>query len=237
MFWLFYFLVSIGVVSLLFCMFLVGPLYVLEKFFPRLSGSSERAVQVGVRVLLNLQPWYRADVQIRLPEKNGGLLLVSNHRSHLDAFILLSRVPGIRILAKKSLFAIPVLSWMMRATRQIGVERGRLEAWAQAMETVRRQLLLGETVHIFPEMTRCAPGYHGLQHFTLAPFLVAVQEDVPVVPVVFRNTDAAWPKGLARLRFRRPVEARTLAPIRGGRFATAEDLKNEVFRQLSEAMA
>ncbi len=234
--WLFYFLLSIGVVSFFFYSLLVVPLHLLARIWPALNFAPDWAVQKGIRFLMLIQPWFSGRIELDIPRSQGGLLVVSNHRSHLDAFILLSRVPGIRFLAKKSLFEVPGLSLMMRATRQIGVERGQLDAWVKAMETVRRRLLAGETVHVFPEMTRCAPGFEGLQHFALGPFLVAIQEDVTVVPVVFKNTDQVWPKGESGLRFRTPVLAKNLAPIRARQFATAGELQSEVRRQMEEAL-
>lgn len=237
MFWLFYFLLTIGLVAFVFCTLVVFPLYLLASVWPPLAKAADWTVQKGVRLLMSLQPWLKSDIDFDMPHTGGGgILIVSNHRSHLDAFILLSRIPGVRFLAKKSLFALPVLSLMMMATRQIGVERGRLDAWVKAMETVRRRLLAGETVNVFPEMTRCAPGFEGLQHFTLGPFLVAIQENITVVPVVFENTDQAWPKGKARLFFRAPVRAKALTPIRAGEFATAAELQTEVRRRMTEAM-
>jgi len=129
------------------------------------------------------------------------------------------------------------LGLMMRASKQIRVERGRLDAWVKAMEDVRIKHGQGERVHIFPEMTRCPPGHKGLLPFTLGPFAAAIQEDVVVIPLVFRDTDLAWPKGEAGLRFRQPIVARTLKLVRAKDFASAEDLRTAVYQQIENALA
>lgn len=239
MLWLFYFIASIGLIGIFAVGMVYFPVLWLTRLFPRLKGLEDRCLRGGVQVLMRAQPWYKSTLIVDLPqpEKERGLLVVSNHRSHLDVFILLTKIPGVRVLAKSSLFKIPFLGAMMRSTRQIGVERGRLDAWTRAMEQVRLRLKAGETVHIFPEMTRCPAGFPSVQPFVAAPFFVAMQEDVTILPLVFKNTDRAWPKDGAGIYFREPVEVRTLAPVRARDFANAESLRTEVHRRIEEALA
>jgi 1-acyl-sn-glycerol-3-phosphate acyltransferase len=236
--WLLFFLITIAVIGFAFCAFLFFPLLALAKIFPRwLKRAPDRVIYVGIYFLMWVQPWFKSEVAIQLPEVNsGGVLLVSNHRSHLDVFILLSRIQGIRILAKSTLFKIPFLALMMRATRQIRIERGRFDAWVKAMDEVKARLREGERVHVFPEMTRCTPNFQGLQSFTAGPFLAALQEDATVIPLVIKNTDRVWPKGQAGLNFRKPVEVRTLSPLRARDFSSADLLKGEVTRQIEQAL-
>ncbi|NJL24873.1 MAG: 1-acyl-sn-glycerol-3-phosphate acyltransferase [Calothrix sp. SM1_5_4] len=187
---------------------------------------------------MRVQPWLRAEVDLAVPREGGrGVLVVSNHRSHLDAFILLSRIPGVRILAKSALFRIPFLALMMRSTRQIRVERGRLDAWGLAMTEVGRRLNAGEVVHVFPELTRCEPGFSGTRPFVAGPFLAAIQNDALVVPVVFKGTDRAWPKGVFGVGYAEPVVAKSLPPLRARDFANAEALKRDVQRRIEQALA
>ncbi len=234
--WLIFFLISIAGIGGI-CLMFYFPVYWLTKPFSRWNGAHDRVLRIGVGVLMRAQPWFAGEVQIELPETQGrGILLISNHRSHLDVFILLSRISGIRILAKKSLFKIPFLSLMMRTSRQIGVERGRLDAWVLAMVEVRQRLRQGERVHVFPEMTRCAPGFKGLQPFTAGPFLAALQEDAVVIPLVFKDTDCVWPKGQHGINFRRPVQVRTLSPVRARDFASVDLLRGEVQKQIEQAL-
>ena len=235
--WLLFFLITIAVIGFSFTVPFYFPVMALSYVFPRLKGTPDRILYIGIYFLMWVQPWFAGEIDIQLPKDHtGGVLIVSNHRSHLDVFILLSRIAGIRVLAKSTLFKIPFLSLMMRASRQIRVERGRLDAWVKAMDEVKLRLRAGEVVHIFPEMTRCPPGFKGVGQFTAGPFLAALQEGAVVIPLVFKDTDGVWPKGQIGLNFRKPVHVRSLAHLKARDFTSADGLKSEAYRQIAEAL-
>lgn len=239
-FWLLYFVSSIAVVGAVLAYGLVAPLHFIGFVWSPASRAADRVMRDGIRLLMRLQPWLSAEVSLELSRGvapgGRGRLLVSNHRSHLDAFILLSQVPGIRILAKRSLFFVPFLGLMMRLSRQIPVRRGDLRDFLKAMEEVKARVLRGETVHVFPEMTRCPEGLRGTREFSLAPFHAAMQARLPVVPIAFAGTDRAWPKGRLGLGFRRPVRVRALEPLDPAHFGSAEALMAEARRRIDSAL-
>jgi 1-acyl-sn-glycerol-3-phosphate acyltransferase len=169
-----------------------------------------------------------------IPE--GGFLLVSNHRSHLDAFILLSKIRGIKIMARRSLFSLPGIGTIMSVSRQIPVEEQGMGSYLLAMETVRKRLRGGETVHVFPEMTRCPHGFVGTLDFSPMPFHIARQEGIPILPIVFKGTDSVWPRGEMGLKFRRPVVGNMLDQVDPKQFNSTLDLKIEVQRRIAEAL-
>lgn len=181
-----------------------------------------------------VEPWLRADTNVPMHPKG---ITVSNHRSHLDAFILLSRIPGVRLVCKDSLLRVPFLGLMMRLGRHIPIRGGSTESYFQAMEKVREGIRQGDFVHVFPEMTRCPLGWQGTLKFHLAPFHIAFQERIPVTPIVFRGTDTVWPKGKTAISFRQPVSIRTLEPIDPGLFPSAEALSDEARRRINECLA
>lgn len=193
-------------------------------------------MRFGIGLLMNVQPWLDGDLTIDVPYRRG-TLLVANHRSHLDVFLFLARVRGVRVLAKDTLFWIPFLGLMMRLSGQIPSRRGDVRSFQRAMDLIESKLRGGETVQVFPEMHRCEPGSRGTKNFLVAPFLAAKKAGRPVVPVVIEGTDGVWPKGKFALRPRMPVRVRTLAPLDPARFATAEDLCLETRRRIEEAMA
>lgn len=237
--WLAYFLATIAIVGATVAYGISVPFYVLGHWSNRSRRIADIVLCRGIRVLMSLQPWLNAKVDLKSLQltRGQGRLLVSNHRSHLDAFLLLSRVEGIRIFAKRSLFAIPFLGTMMRLSRQIPVERGKIDSFWKAIETVRTRLQAGETVHVFPEMTRCPPNLRGTLDFSTAPFLTAMQERSVIVPIVFDGTDGVWPKGAFGLSFRSPIRVRALDPIDPAGFASADELKREVKRRIDAELA
>lgn len=237
-FWLLYFIFMIGLIGALLAYGVCTPLYLLGRVFPGLKKRADYCLCRGIYLLMSVQPWLDAKIDLSVLEKTSGRgrLLVSNHRSHLDAFILLSRVEGIRIFAKSTLFSIPFLGLMMRLTEQIPVKRGRMDGFFAAMDAVRDRLRKQQTVHIFPEMTRCAPGFQGTRNFSSAPFAVAMQEQVPIVPIVFRDTDQVWPKGTFGLSFRHPIVITALDPIDPREFSSVDALRAETKRRIDEAL-
>jgi len=235
--WLIYFVGSIGFIGFFFSGLFYFPLLLAARLFPQLEAVRERLLERGVRFLMWAQPWYNASVNIDVPQESGGVLIVSNHRSHLDVFVLLSRVPGIRILAKSSLFRIPFLSLYMRTSHQIGVERNNLNDWVQAMDEVGRRLQKGERVHVFPELTRCEPGFQGLKPFAAGPFQAALKQGATILPVIFENTDGVWPKGDPGINFGAPIAVRSLKPLRARDFSNAFQLRDEVTKRMEEAQS
>ena len=191
----------------------------------------------GIYLLMWIQPWLKVDFKLNIPREHRGLMVVSNHRSHLDAFLLLASVQGIRIQSKTSVFSIPFLGWMMRACKHIPVPRGDLGGFVKSLDVIRDRLKDQNVVFIFPEMTRCPYGMKGVNTFSVAPFHAAFQEKVPVIPLIMTGTDEAWPRGVPGLFWRKPIKVWTLPMVDTAKFNSAEDLKNEVKRQIESALA
>ena len=216
---------------------LYWPVRLISFAFPDLRPLSDRIMQKSISVLLGAQPWLAfgsrefaraiSAVQDVGGDRKSGVLLVSNHRSHLDMFLLLARVPGIRVLAKRGLFAIPLLGFMMVASRQIPVRRKNLKSFVGAMDTIGERLAAGEIVHVFPEMTRSVPDFRGVAAFNPAPFLTAMKAGVPILPFLITGTSETWPKGSFALRPGTAVKLSPLTPIRREalpKFAGAKEL-------------
>ena len=254
-FWLTYFLGTIGFLGSIMGYGFCIPCYLTGRLAKKLgltnvakafTAAGDFVLCRGMQYcLLSIQPWMNADIKIDLADvskviaergnEKSGALIVSNHRSHLDAFILLSRIPGVRILAKSTLFFVPGLGPMMWGSQQIPVER-KIDAFFKAMNIVRGRLANGNFVHIFPEMTRCEPGHKGTRQFSSLPFLIAIQQKVPILPVVFIGTDDVWPKSRFGLKFRQPMRAFSLPVVHPEEFASAEALRTEVRKRINLAL-
>lgn len=144
----------------------------------------------------------------------GPLIVACNHRSYLDPPLMGSLCPRrISYMAKKELFAIPLLSPVIRALGAYPVDRA-----GSATSAIRRSLDVlesGGAVGIFPEGTRNRDGSVPPQ---TGVALLASLGKAPVVPACIVGSDRA-------LRFARiTVAFGTPLALPAGRKATREDL-------------
>ncbi|WP_231642523.1 1-acyl-sn-glycerol-3-phosphate acyltransferase [Nocardia sp. NRRL S-836] len=149
---------------------------------------------------------------------SGGVILAFNHLSNSDTvaavvFALLSnRVP--RILAKASLWRLPLFGRVMRSGGHIPVERGTVKA-AQALRPAVEALKAGECVMVFPEGTFTTDPDNWPMRGKSGVARMALESRVPVVPVAEWGTQDLLPRGtvLPRLLPRKKVEVVAGAPV------------------------
>lgn len=87
---------------------------------------------------------------------DGGFIAAANHMTNIDpvtfAHFLYNSGFAPKILAKSSLFRVPVLGWVLRATGQIPVHRNTTDA-GRSLSEGQAALEAGECVAVFPEGT------------------------------------------------------------------------------------
>ncbi len=153
--------------------------------------------QVAVRPLLRLvtrRHWIGLE---NLPA-TGGAIVVCNHLSVYDPFaignaLLDAHVPP-RFLAKDSLFEVPVLRGIMRATGQIPVRRGTRQA-GDSVAAAGRAVAAGEIVTVFPEGTLTRDPEDWPMRARLGAARIALATGAPVIPAALWGTRAVWPRG------------------------------------------
>jgi 1-acyl-sn-glycerol-3-phosphate acyltransferase len=120
------------------------------------------------------------------------MVVVSNHESHADPFII-SRLPWeMKWLCKASLFKIPFVGWSMWMAGDIPVNRGNRSSAQDAMTLCRRKIQLGVPVMIFPEGTRSPTGE--MLPFKEGAFRLAIEAGADVLPIALHGTRQAVPK-------------------------------------------
>jgi len=155
----------------------------------------------------------------------GPALLVSNHLTYLDAFLIGASVrPVVRFLVWKPYYDHKLLNWGLRIGRAIPVWTGHHSA-SQAIERARGALEAGDVLCIFAEGSISRTG-------ELLPFKRGLEAivrgvDVPIIPVhlgglwesVFSFEGGRfWWKRLRRLRH--PVVVSFGAPLLASSTAT-----------------
>lgn len=134
--------------------------------------------------------------KLQLPQP---YILCSNHLSYLDPPVLLAAFPFPPLfLAKSSLFDIPFLGWGMRRAGDVPIDRSDHRATARSLRKAAGRVRRGESLVVFPEGTRSPDGK--LQPFHSGAFRLAIQAQVPIVPVVIRGTREILAPGTILIR-------------------------------------
>lgn len=131
-------------------------------------------------------------------DPGGNYILVSNHQSSFDIFVLLGCLPlQFRWLAKAELFRIPFLGWSMSRIGYIPIERDSPKKAYRSLLKAAERLRGGTSVMIFPEGTRSPDGR--LQPFKKGVFLLALKSQASILPIAVRGTGRVMAKGAWRI--------------------------------------
>ena len=184
----------------------------------RPSATVITAVSRGACAAL-FRTLYRLQVEgLQHVSPSGPLILVSNHCSFFDAFILAVSLPlrtcqRMFYLGFEWFFRHPVLAWWGRGARVIPVDMDTyLMRALQASAVILQQ---GKILCVFPEGERSADGR--VRPFRKGVGILAKELKVPVLPVYIAGSFEAWPRGQSVPRIRR-------LHVRFGPVATAEAL-------------
>lgn len=121
----------------------------------------------------------------------GRVLIVGNHQSLLDPFVLSTTCPRrLSYAAKQEVFQMPVVGPAARRYGMFPVDRDRLDI--SAAKRALRLLREEKALVILPEATRSPSGE--LLPFTPGFVKVAIQSRAPVVPAAIIGSWEVWPK-------------------------------------------
>ncbi|MEL7021999.1 MAG: 1-acylglycerol-3-phosphate O-acyltransferase, partial [Bacteroidota bacterium] len=126
-------------------------------------------------------------------------VFVMNHQSAADMLIAAKLIRHDMVgIAKKELKYVPILGQLMQLGGVIFVDRSNREQAIEALQPAINTLRGGTSVVIFPEGTRS--GSYSLGQFKKGAFHLAMEAEVPVVPIVLKNAHDAMPKNSAVFR-------------------------------------
>jgi 1-acyl-sn-glycerol-3-phosphate acyltransferase len=164
-------------------------------------------------------------------DPNEAYVMVANHQSLLDIFVLFRIFRHFKWVSKIENFRIPFIGWNMRLNKYIELKRGDRSSIAVMLRTCRENLAAGNSIMMFPEGTRSPTGR--LREFKPGAFDLAKDAKRPLLPIVVHGTASALPKRGAILRGRHRIVIEVLEPIAYTDFANeeAEDVMLRV-RQL-----
>jgi len=170
-------------------------------------------------------------------DPTASCIFLSNHQSLFDIPVLLATVPNqVRLMAKRSLFRIPIFGWALAAGGFIPIDRGDRSTARQSFASAMERLRGGTSILLFPEGTRATTDT--LLPFERGGFLLAMKLGLPIVPVGIRGTRAIQRRGNWAIR-PGTVEVRYGAPIVVADYGLRRkrELIAEVRRQVAELAA
>lgn len=133
--------------------------------------------------------------------KTGALIVVGNHLHNADPLLISIAIPRpVHYMAKKELFAVPVIGRIIRLGGAFPVDRGTADR--SAIRTADQTLKQGIAVGMFPEGTRSKT--HGLKFALPGAAMIAQLTGASIVPVAITGSE------------RLPFNGRTLRPAATG---------------------
>ncbi|WP_028476006.1 1-acyl-sn-glycerol-3-phosphate acyltransferase [Nocardia sp. CNY236] len=157
----------------------------------------------------------------------GGAVLAVNHTGYMDFTYagLPVRTPKryIRFMAKKEVFDNKISGPIMRALKHIPVDRAAgAESYQAAVDNLRR----GELVGVYPEATISRS--FEIKQFKSGAARMAIEAQVPIVPIVIWGAQRVWTKGFPKRlgRTNTPIAIAVGQPIQP--YEPAGDLTDEL---------
>jgi 1-acyl-sn-glycerol-3-phosphate acyltransferase len=123
-------------------------------------------------------------------------VFMSNHRSQFDILAVVMALHEIQLrwVAKVELTRIPVFGWALKHTGHIIIDRSDTRQSVASLRAARAKMDAGVSVVIFPEGTRSTPDKE-LLPFKKGGFMLALETDVPIVPIAVCGSREILPRG------------------------------------------
>jgi len=152
--------------------------------YPWFSLQTRRRIlqrwSAGLLSVLNIRVTFASKGQIQ--DDHSGLI-VSNHISWLDVFVLNSVVP-MRFVAKSEVRSWPVIGWLCARAQTLFIERGKMRSTARINTSMAELLLQGESLAVFPEGTTTDGAQ--VAHFHSSLLQPAIDAGSQVHPIAIR---------------------------------------------------
>jgi long-chain acyl-CoA synthetase len=176
---------------------------------------------------------FRVSGRGNLPQ-NGPFLICPNHLSYMDPVFLVIALPGriirqLFFLGYTEVFKAGIMKFLGRKLKVVPVDPDR--QLRQALRLAAEGLYRGLVLSVFPEGERSIDGE--LKPFRRGPAILAVELELPVVPVAIGGTHEVWPRNSNRIRLR-PVSIAFGEPIRPVAGELHEEFAERLFRAVRE---
>lgn len=164
-------------------------------------------------------------------------VMVSNHLSNADIPVISNLPWEMKWIAKKELFGIPIVGWMMKMSGDIPVDRSSSNKRIGVFKRCKYYLDKNISVIFFPEGTRSRSGK--VNRFAIGAFDLAIREQKPILPIALDGTQDCLPKKSWIFKPNVHVRMKVLDPITttGMNKDDAVELVKEVQRRIASQIA
>jgi 1-acyl-sn-glycerol-3-phosphate acyltransferase len=147
--------------------------------------------------------------------KGKSQILVANHQSWFDSFVLAAVLPiPITFVSKKEMFRVPVYNYIMRRLRFVRVDRVNPHNDLRNIDTTASILQSHLSVVVFPEGVMSRIGELG--PFKRGAVLLAAKANVSIVPITLIGTRRIKAQGSPWIHFGVQTEVIISEPVKVG---------------------
>ena len=151
--------------------------------------------------------------------KGTTYVIISNHQSILDILLMTCLRYKFKWISKIENLNVPIFGWYLRMADYITVNRGDEDSKIEMLEKSYNCLQNGTSIMIFPEGTRSLDNEIGF--FKRGAFQLAIQANVPILPVLIDGTGGILPKHGLIFTSGHSISIRVLDPILPSSFDTS----------------
>ncbi len=189
---------------------LVALVFACTAPFDKGRYAAGRAFRLVAVVALRLNPLWRFTTRGSLRDARRPYVVIANHESYADVFLLSCFPWEMKWLSKDTMFKLPFMGWMMQMAGDIKLVRGKRESAIDAINQCRDRLGKKVSIMIFPEGTRSRSW--AMLPFKDGAFRLAIEAGAPILPIAVTGTRNAMAKGTFRFLPARAI-AQLLEPI------------------------
>lgn len=210
----------IGILTIAFSLVIIVCAVLLWPVDPQ-RRIAHRLASLWGRAVFWSNPSWRLSVSGREHlDPRTAYVFVANHQSLLDIMALFALRRQFKWIAKRELFAIPLLGWAMALVGYIKLSRGQHGSIRETYDRARRWLFSGMSVLFFPEGTRSLTGEIG--PFKNGAFKLAMETATPVVPIIVSGTRDLLMRGSWLFRCGSRVQITVLPPLDPATYHSSE---------------
>ncbi|MBO5974557.1 MAG: 1-acyl-sn-glycerol-3-phosphate acyltransferase [Paludibacteraceae bacterium] len=149
-------------------------------------------------------------------DRNSSYVFVANHQSIFDVFLIYGWLDShFKWIMKKEIRKIPFVGRACEAAGHIYIDRSNSKSAYRSIELVKKKLVNGVSVAIFPEGSRTKNGSVG--KFKRGAFVLASDLSLPIVPITISGAYEVLKKGTfliipgkIKMTIHKPLETKDL---------------------------